>query len=153
MHISELSDENFAQVIRFAPLVSIDIIIRNPRGAIMLGLRNNEPAKGYYFVPGGRIRKGETLHKAFRRILKSETGHYGRLEDQRFLGVYEHFYPNNRSGNADFGTHYVVLAYQLDWPSDTLAVRDEQHSKFEWMTPEYLVHSPRVHPHIKAYFA
>jgi colanic acid biosynthesis protein WcaH len=34
----------------------------------------NEPAKGKYFVPGGVIRKNETMQDAFARILKAEVG-------------------------------------------------------------------------------
>ena len=39
-----LSDVQFADVVRFAPLVSIDLVIRDPDGAALLGLRTN--AKG-----------------------------------------------------------------------------------------------------------
>ena len=66
-----LSPDDFYSVVRLAPLVSIDLIIRNARGEVLLGLRNNEPAKGFYFVPGGIILKQERLHEAFARILKA----------------------------------------------------------------------------------
>jgi len=61
-------------IVRLAPLVAIDLIIRNARDEVLLGLRSNEPAKGFYFVPGGMIRKGERLREAFARVLKDETG-------------------------------------------------------------------------------
>jgi NUDIX domain len=41
---------------------------------VLVVLRTNEPAKGVYFIPGGRIRKTETVENAFMRILKNETG-------------------------------------------------------------------------------
>ena len=47
-----------------ATLVSTDLIIRNARGEVLLGLRNNEPTKELFFVPGGIIRKQERLHEA-----------------------------------------------------------------------------------------
>jgi hypothetical protein len=56
-----LNRSDFHSVVRLAPLVSIDLIIRNARGEVLLGLRNNEPAKGLFFVPGGIIRKQERL--------------------------------------------------------------------------------------------
>jgi colanic acid biosynthesis protein WcaH len=62
-----LSPDDFRSVVRLAPLVSIDLIIRNVRGEVLLGLRNNEPAKGSYFVPGGIILKQERLYEAFAR--------------------------------------------------------------------------------------
>src|SRR3954466_13792753 len=54
-----LSDAQFADVVRLAPLVSIDLVIRDPDGDVLVGLRTNAPAKGFWFVPGGRIRKNE----------------------------------------------------------------------------------------------
>jgi hypothetical protein len=60
-----LSDEKFSHVIRSAPLVSIDLIIMDPGHKVLLGLRTKEPTKGYYFVPGGVIRKHETINDAF----------------------------------------------------------------------------------------
>ena len=60
-----LSHSDLNTVIRLAPLVAIDLIIRDPQDRILLGLRNNEPAKGYFFVPGGIILKDEPLAEAF----------------------------------------------------------------------------------------
>ncbi len=47
----------FLKVIDAAPLVTIDLIIRNPKSDVLLGKRLNRPAQGFWFVPGGRIRK------------------------------------------------------------------------------------------------
>ena len=69
-----LSEEEFGKIVRCVPLISSDLIIRDPERKVLLGLRNHEPAKGYYFVPGGRIRKGELLEEAFLRILAAENG-------------------------------------------------------------------------------
>ena len=52
-----LSHAELDTVIRFAPLIAIDLIIRNARGEVLLGLRKNEPTKGRYFVPGGMIHR------------------------------------------------------------------------------------------------
>ena len=64
-----LSTDEFTFVVRNAPLVSFDIVIKDPDGNVLVGMRTNEPAKGKYFVPGGIIRKNETLADAFARIL------------------------------------------------------------------------------------
>ena len=104
-----LSDSDINTVIRLAPLVSIDLIIRDPDNRVLLGLRNNEPAKGYYFVPGGIILKDEPLADAFTRIMKKEVNRPGVLEQARLLGVFDHFYTTNRSGDPGYGTRYVVM--------------------------------------------
>ncbi len=59
-----LSAADFSTVIRSTPLVSIDLILTRPDGAVLVGRRQNEPAKAYWFVPGGRIRKDERLDAA-----------------------------------------------------------------------------------------
>ncbi|WP_370701703.1 NUDIX domain-containing protein [Thauera phenylacetica] len=41
---------------------------------LLLGLRNNSPAKGWWFTPGGRIRKNEPLYDAQCRVAKDEIG-------------------------------------------------------------------------------
>src|SRR5262245_34477115 len=109
----DLTAEQFAHIVRYAPLVSIDLIIRDPQACVLVGLRRNEPAKNHYFVPGGRIKKNEMIASAFARILQAETGLTFGLERARLVGVFEHIYPTNRFEHEDYGTHYVVLAYEL----------------------------------------
>ena len=70
-----LSHADLGTVARLTALVAIDLIIRNGRDELLLGLRNNEPAKGCYFVPGGMVMKNERLAEAFTRLVKSETDH------------------------------------------------------------------------------
>ena len=41
--------EMFKAVIASTPLVSIDLIVMNSQGEILMGLRNNRPAQGYWF--------------------------------------------------------------------------------------------------------
>lgn len=147
-----LPDDLFAGVVRHAPLVSIDLVVRSPDGRALLGLRNNEPAKGVYFVPGGCIRKNETLRAAFSRILSVETGLAIAFEQASLLGVYEHFYAANRFGDPDYGTHYVVIAYQATLTTSQATSPDAQHSVLEWFTPESILAMPNVHANAKAYF-
>jgi len=150
--MTSIADEDMAVVVRVAPLVSIDVVIRDALGRVLVGCRNNEPARGSYFVPGGVIRKNETLDDAFKRILTRETGLKGNRSSAQFLGVYEHFYSTNRYGDPNFGTHYVVLGYLLhtSQPSDLRA--DSQHSEFRWMQESELVAAPNVHENTKAFF-
>ena len=86
-----ITDNEFSCVVRCAPLPSIDLIIRDSDRRVLVGLRTNEPAKNYYFVPGGVIRKNETIELAFARILRAETGCRANHGDARFLGAFQHF--------------------------------------------------------------
>src|SRR4051812_34704120 len=108
-----LSKDEFLAVVERAPLVSIDLIVRNSEGQVLLGFRKNQPGKNSWFVPGGRIRKYESIDAAFRRISEEELMHVQSIEDARFLGIFQHLYPTNFAEEAGFGTHYIVLAYEL----------------------------------------
>jgi colanic acid biosynthesis protein WcaH len=147
-----LGPADFHTVVRLAPLVSIDLIIRNPQREVLLGLRANEPAKGFYFVPGGIVLKHERLSEAFARILKRETNCEARLKDARLLGAYEHFYDKNSFGDATFGTHYVVLGYELVLDDASALKSDAQHSDLRWFSERDLIASDQVHDNTKAYF-
>src|ERR1043166_3321169 len=103
----------FATILRLTPLVAIDLIVHSPEGRILVGRRTNEPAKNFLFVPGSRISKNETRASAFRRITREELGVELRIEEARFLGVYDHIYSANRFEKDGFGTHYVTLAYEI----------------------------------------
>jgi len=152
MTSSFLSAADFSTVIRSTPLVSIDLILARPDGAVLVGRRQNEPAKDFWFVPGGRIRKDERLDDAFRRLLKAETGLAGDRGGARLLGVYEHLYDTNALNEPGFGTHYVVLGYRIEVPADVTITGDDQHGEFRWRLPADLLADPFVHANTKAYF-
>jgi len=147
-----LSHSELDTVIRLAPLIAIDLIIRNARDEVLLGLRKNEPAKGCYFVPGGMILKSERLAEAFARLAKNETDHAASFDAARLVGVFEHFYRTNRSGSGDYGTHYVVLGYEYRWPPAVVPKPDDQHGELRWWPVAVLLASDRVHENSKAYF-
>ena len=147
-----LSQDDLLSVVERAPLVSFDLIVRNRRGQVLLGLRKNERAKGFWFVPGGRILKNERLDDAFVRITQAELGQACLRKDARFLGIHEHFYSANFAGKEGVTTHYIVLAYELDWPNPPEMLPNSQHAEHEWAEPDSIRHRPDVHDNVKTYF-
>lgn len=141
--------KTFKTVIESTPLVSIDLIVRNKNGNILLGKRTNRPAKGYWFVPGGRILKDESFGQAFKRLIKDELA----LSEAQpsFKGVYQHFYEDNFSEDK-FSTHYVVLAYEITFDGDLLSLPDEQHNDYKWFEESELLINEDTHIHTKWYF-
>jgi colanic acid biosynthesis protein WcaH len=61
-------------------------------------------------------------------------------------------YDNSFFGEEEFGTHYVVLAHELNLDHHPPIETDRQHSDFHWMTPAELLSSPDVHQNTRAYF-
>ncbi len=134
-----LSKYEFSNVIKNTPLVAIDLCIVKGN-ELLLGKRINAPAKNFFFVPGGRILKSEPKEIALKRILKNELGLTFKDKKEnclKSLGCYEHFYDDNFFDNKTFGTHYVVLAYCLNYrflkkinKSNKI---NEQHSSYIWI--------------------
>jgi len=143
--------DEFQIVVKSTPLVSIDFVVRAPDGKVLLGRRNNRPAQGYWFVPGGRIFKDESIKLSFSRLLDVELGL--RIEDlaAKPLGLYQHFYPDNFSGKS-FSTHYVVIAYEIQIQETPFTLPDIQHSNYKWFTKDELLESDMVHQYTKCYF-
>ncbi len=148
-----LSAEAFKQVVRNAPLVSIDLLLYSSNHEILLGQRSNMPARNFWFVPGGRIYKDESIRAAFSRITLVETGLRLSSEQAVFHGVYEHIHPDqNFADEPGFGTHYVVLAFEVKLTGDLPALPLEQHTLYRWMTVPELLRDEHVHPYTKNYF-
>jgi len=110
-----ITNEQFLNIIDSTPLVSIDLVIENECGEFLLGKRLNKPAQGYWFVPGGRIRKNEMITDAFSRISLAELGNALNINDAELLGAYNHIYDDNYLGKQGINTQYVVLGYKIKW--------------------------------------
>ncbi|MEZ9667160.1 GDP-mannose mannosyl hydrolase [Vibrio breoganii] len=143
--------DTFKTVVESTPLVSIDLIIRNSYGQVLLGERTNRPAQGYWFVPGGRILKDETFEVAFKRLTSVELGVELLLSSASFLGPYEHHYLDNISGD-EFSTHYVVLGYEVTLDLELSDLPSEQHGSYRWWGVDELFESELVHQNTKDYF-
>jgi colanic acid biosynthesis protein WcaH len=141
--------ETFKKVIASTPLISIDLVIKNSEGQVLLGKRTNRPAQGFWFVPGGRVLKNEQLDTAFERLLKAELAIDKR--EAKFLGVYQHFYTDNVTED-DFSTHYIVLAYEIIFKGSLLELPITQHNEYQWFSQIELLNHNEVHEHTKWYF-
>jgi colanic acid biosynthesis protein WcaH len=147
-----LSEGDFNRLIRLAPLVAVDLIIRNRDGKILVAQRNDEPARGYLFNPGGCVFKGEPIEAAFGRIMERETGRRVPYEAARFRGFYQHFYRATRFGYDGSGTHYVVLAHDVALKGGRHHRSGQTHSTYRWLSESEILASPEVHEYTKDYF-
>jgi len=143
--------EDLLQALSTLPMVSIDLIVHDIDNRILLGKRKNPPAKGYYFVPGGRIRRMESLLDAFRRITLMELGLSYELEDSVFLGIFEHMYGNSAFSEV-VGSHYVSIGMRINLDSSNTVFPAVQHSKYRWLSIEEICVDADVHPCTKEFF-
>jgi colanic acid biosynthesis protein WcaH len=147
-----LDKKEFSAVIENTPLVSIDLVIKNTHGQTLLGKRLNKPAKGYWFVPGGRILKNESLEEAFKRLTLEELGESFSIKKACLLGPYDHFYPESVFKD-EVSTHYIAIAYILIIDKELAHLPiDVQHAKYQWFDINELLNNEDVHLHTKWYF-
>ena len=150
-----LEQSVFRQVVAVTPLISIDLILKSSDNQILLGERLNRPAQGFWFVPGGRIFKNESLDDAFIRITDTELDLSFKRSTAQFLGVYEHFYSDSQFGEyqLDSSTHYVVIAYVINVSSkDLISPPKNQHGQYAWWSLTNIENSQSVHRYTKDYF-
>ncbi len=146
-----LNKDEFLMVVKNTPLVSIDLVICSPMKQILMGQRVNRPAVNYWFVPGGRIYKDESLVDAFLRISAAELGVACNFDDAELLGAFTHLYADNFADAPDISTHYVVLAYQIKLEPDLDQLPSQQHRGYRWVD-ERSESTDLVHPNSQAYF-
>lgn len=156
-----LSANDFAAAVAALPLVSLDWVLTNPRGELLLGQRLNAPARGWWFTPGGRIRKNEALAQALQRVAHDELGLAAAragplLARAQLMGAWDHFYPDS-AFSPSASTHYVNLPHWLALSWDEVARLalpvGEQHSAWQWLPLAEIAQYPLVHPHVQPYAA
>jgi hypothetical protein len=67
-----INSNDYNKIVDQIPIVCVDLLIIFQNKCLLLK-RNNSPAKGQYWFPGGRIYKMETIENACIRISMQET--------------------------------------------------------------------------------
>lgn len=153
----DLPAREFASAVAALPLVSIDWVVTDPAGRLLLGRRINAPARGWWFTPGGRIRKNEALRDAMARIAQHELGLPAALLERAVLmGAWDHFYPDS-AFDPMVSTHYVNLPHWLPLSGPEIAQLsigpDAQHSDWTWRDVAEAAADEAVHPYVRPYAA
>lgn len=151
-----LAEADFLFVVDRAPLVAVDLVLVRSGREVLLGCRNNRPAQGFWFAPGGRIRKGEPMRDALLRVADTELGLGELIRDKtlrpELLGAFEHFYADCFAGECGVSTHYVVLGHRLRVPDDFVPPAiDAQHADLRWWPIDAALASDAVHRFTKDY--
>jgi len=114
------------------PIASVDILTVH-EGKLLLMLRNNEPGRNLWFIPGGRVRYGETLEQAAIRKLKDETGLTTNNLEKK--GVMSHFWPK---------AHYVSTFFRAD-VTDYKVQLNNEHKDYKWISGI----TDELHPYLR----
>lgn len=145
-----LDAHSFKAILKNAPLVSIDLCLVCD-GQILLGKRKNEPLKGEWFTPGGRILKNEMWQSALLRVASSELGLDMKTTDCfSLMGVWDHFYANS-AVDEEISTHYVNLPHYLRLDSKPDLKPDYQHNMLKWFGLNEVAENHSFHKYIRTY--
>ena len=145
-----LDSKNFKIIIENAPLVSIDLCIICD-SQVLLGKRNNEPLRGVWFTPGGRILKNEAWQDALLRIAEVELGLTDiAVEDFSLMGMWDHFYSNSAL-DQNTSTHYVNLPHYAEFKSKPQITLDDQHGEFKWFDLSVVSNDEKFHLYMRNY--
>ena len=107
----------YDQIAKLLPIATVEaLIVIND--ALLFLKRNNNPAKGQWWFPGGRIRKGESLHEALHREVKEETGL--EISSFKLIGVYSRTFPER---------HDITIAYLCKCKEGKVKLNSE-HSEY-----------------------
>jgi len=137
-----IPEEEWATIVRNVPIVSVDLLVRTPEGVLLVE-RTNRPAKGEWFVPGGRVHKGERLVEAVHRVAREELGVEVGIEER--LGAYEHLYDEAEVDGAG-GKHYLANGFLVRTDATEFDLDDQHGAARVFETPP-----GDLHPYVRAY--
>lgn len=145
-----MNKETFTTIVQNVPLVSADLCLVFD-DKILLGKRNNDPLKGYWFTPGGRILKNESYMDCLERVALSELGlNIDKFGVLKLMGVWDHFYKNS-SVDENISTHYVNLPHYCFLKEQPIIVADNQHDDFSWFDLKLVKDGNFFHEYLQNY--
>lgn len=150
-----LSKDEYYLAGKLTQFVSVDLLITNNK-KYLVGKRINEPAKGYWFNPGGKVFKNESIKEALKRVLKDEVGlTWDKVLKCEFISPFENVYENNFRDNS-YGTHYMSMAYIIEIKDSSKSniekFMQKQHEKIKWFSVEEILSNEKVHKYVKNFF-
>lgn len=92
-----LPKEEFDSIFRRVPRLTVELVIASPERGVLLQLRDAEPCKGIWSLPGGTVRFGEPVVEAVQRVARDELGAAACVG--ALLGYIE--YPSHYTGGLD----------------------------------------------------
>lgn len=134
----------YRKIYAAVPLPCVDLVVRDSRGWFLLVRRKNQPEKGKWWFPGGRLLRGERLAEAALRKLREETGLKGRAI--RLMGVHEYFAsPGSFPGT---NAHNIALVFLVRVKGIAPgAFLDSQSEDFRWWRSP----AKNFDPYVKTY--
>ncbi len=107
------------------------VLIRD--GRILMIKRANEPNKGKWSIPGGRIELGETVYEAVQREVLEECNI--EIGNMRLLNVGDNII---RDAESKVKYHYVLIDFLAEYKAGEIRVAESEVEEYRWVTAEDL---------------
>jgi len=105
-----LPKKEFDAIFSRVPRLTVEVVISSPERGVLLALRDIEPCKGMWHLPGGTVRFGEPLVEAVTRVARDELGL--SVEVGEMLGYIE--YPSHYENGVDCPVGVAFAARIVD---------------------------------------
>ena len=69
-----LAQEEFDWIFSRVPRLTVEVVISEPGRGVLLSLRDIDPCRGMWHLPGGTVRFGEPAVEAVKRVADAELG-------------------------------------------------------------------------------
>ena len=112
----------YSKIREVIPTFCVDLVVTNWKNEFLLIKRTQSPAKGQWWLPGGRVYKNETLRNAVLRKGKEEIGVDVILKD--FVSVEETIFKEDNVHTVNAVFHVVYYGRDIHL--------DETHSSYVW---------------------
>ncbi len=122
--------EQYKQMLDLMVIPCVDVIAKYKKQFVLIK-RENEPAKGQWWLPGGRIFKGETIAEAGKRKLKEETKLTGTIV--KTVGPYETQFKEAPFGIKS-GVHSINVVLVMNIKDITSLSADKDHSAAQFFS-------------------
>ena len=122
-----ISETQYKLIVETMPIICVDLYIIND-GKFLLLKRDNEPAKGDFWFPGGRILKLETIKSAALRKAKLEVNLDCTFHD--IISVEETIF--DKKSEMSTTVHTINIVCKLTSDNIKELKLDNLHSNFIW---------------------
>ncbi len=130
----------YRRILERVPIACVDVAVVH-RGAVLLVKRGDPPARGQWWVPGGRVLKGEMMRETAARKAREEVGlrcHVGPI-----IHTAETIFANGPGGVPVHSINSCFFLYPAD--PDAAPRLDRHHAAFRWVR-----RIPRgLHPYVE----
>lgn len=120
------TQEEFDDIYSKVPRLTVEVLLNDPIKGTYLTLRDIEPCKGQWHLPGGTVFFGESLETSVKRVAEREIGI--DVIASHMVGLIE--YPGHYKNGMD---QPVGIVFLVDDYKGEVTVNDEA-AKGQWFT-------------------